>query len=350
MMCPSFLILILNVVHGLHLNPAEDEKDPDYFESDPRNPWPKVPQSEVTYTSPDTNQDLQLIPHSLRKGLSFIKLPKVGGSTWAGVMRRIGHRHGLNHAYDANWLVRAKENAEASSASVWANHGNRKWVEIYLQKVMPDPFYVTIIRHPTQTAMSHFYYEQNDPTKINDANKIDYLQRRSPHKFVDGLVRPQFWQTNQGEVNTATILASYEFVAVMERFDECLLIFGKMVKLPVSDLLYMKSKDSHADENLVRHPTFDKESQAVRDAALHLQTGEDAELYSMVNKVLDDAIVKYGASFQHDLERFQTMLRDLADICPPAHLEIDCLWSDNGCSQGCIDDYVSNTSMTGFFQ
>merc|ERR1719414_2787201 len=49
---------------------------------------------------------LDVAPHpQLKNGLVYVKGPKVGGSTFGGIMRRIAYRHGLHHAREPNsWL------------------------------------------------------------------------------------------------------------------------------------------------------------------------------------------------------------------------------------------------------
>jgi hypothetical protein len=287
----------------------------------------------------ESDQDINQIPDELKGGIAYIKVPKTGSSTWAGIMRRIGSRHGLKHVHDGpSWIKKDMK----PSASVWANHGHRISMERELFKLMPNATYVTLIRDPVDRALSQFYHIQvsRRGVKDDDSEKTKYLSK------TNAQFQMQYIQQKEESQTPAEIMESYTFIGVTERFDESLLILGRKLGLNNSDLLYLRSKESgkkssdayDRGKTTAKHPPFAQESDAVHAAALNLQSSGDVALHQLANAALDKAISEYH-NFEKDLKEFQTVLNELEDTCR-SRFEESCLWNDNGCAQDCINDYV----------
>jgi len=283
------------------------------------------------------------VPFKLQGGLAFIKAHKVGGSTWGGVMRRIGNRYGLNHVRDENWLEKDLKNHRQPGPSVWANHGHRDKLKQQLRKLMPNAVYITLIRNPINTEMSKFYFasvsRNGKPATVKA--KVQYLNK-ARNDNLNSWISP-----DPQNLSPAKVLASYSLVGVCERFDESLLLLGQHLGLNKTDLLYLKAKEAgHASTDkhdqgqvMAEHPPFSSEPLEVQKAGEHLQNGTDAQLHLLANKALDKAISEYGTGFQTDLKEFQNMLLEVKNACQE-HFSEGCLWNDNGCAQDCIDQYA----------
>jgi len=275
----------------------------------------------------DIDTNITQVPDRFQGVLVYVKVSKVGGSTWGGIMRRIGERHGLKHTRDTT----------CEAASVCANHGKADKFQR-----LKDAIFISLIRDPVDRSMSRFYHfrvlRKND--KPTDENKIKHLKNEKANHQTQYISKSQFH-------TPAEIVESYAFIGLTERFDESLLLLQNKFGLDRGDLLYLKAKESghpatdrsDRGKNMPTHRPFEEESAAVKEAASHLQRGQDAELKRLVNAALDKAIGEYGPTFQQDLQEFQTKLRQLEDACRPHFFE-SCLWNDNGCAQKCIDQLL----------
>lgn len=275
----------------------------------------------------------------LNGGIAFIKAEKVGGSTFSGVMRRIGFRRGFKHVKEAYWL------SNVETPSVWANHGTREELEHSLQEHMPCALYVTLLRDPVERCMSSYYfqfYADGSPSPdLKDYDKISFMQGYCPSNEEAAYVG------KDGTTNYAEVMGSYDFVGVTERFDESLLLLGKKINVSMADLLYLEAKEAGEvgtdqkdfQKQRGEHPPFDQEPADVKEAAEAIRNGKDAKLLKAANRALDAAIDDYGADFEDDLARYQHMLAKVEKNCRD-HFFDSCLWNDNGCGQDCIDELV----------
>jgi len=276
----------------------------------------------------------QGVPAALRHGLAFVKTPKTGGTTFGGVMRRIGARHGMARAHSGPWL----NELTTAAPSVWANHGRRQEIAKSLARQMPGAFLVTIVRDPIARCLSQFYHFQVHMRggKPTEANKLSFIRRRCAGDYLVNYTKPA-----QGTA-PAAVMDSYDFVATTERFDESLLLLAKKLGVKQVDLLYVPSKVSGTSVNetgspMHEHPPFSSEPQSVQQLAEErMQHKGDAKLHEAADRALDEQAAAYGPSFKTELAEFQRRLAVLAATCTQ-HFKEGCLWKDNGCGQDCID-------------
>ena len=89
--------------------------------------------------------------------LVLCKIPKVGGTTMAGVGRRVGEKYGLSGTRDEEWITR--------EPGVWMNHmkmGKEGLVE-NVKKLRMDAFVFTVVREPVARVISNFQFTFMDP-------------------------------------------------------------------------------------------------------------------------------------------------------------------------------------------
>eukprot|EP00927_Polykrikos_kofoidii_P073393 TRINITY_DN69439_c0_g1_i1.p1 TRINITY_DN69439_c0_g1~~TRINITY_DN69439_c0_g1_i1.p1 ORF type:complete len:366 (+),score=27.55 TRINITY_DN69439_c0_g1_i1:140-1099(+) len=277
-------------------------------------------------------------PPQLGCGLAFIKVDKVGGSTWGGVMRRIGYRHGLHHTKDGpRWI----DLEEEPQASVWANHGTRRQMNKRVSELMPNAIWVTLLREPVARVMSEFYHFEVSRKNVKPTiqAKVAHLQKTSSD-FQFSYISKEHHHTPED------VFSSYNFIGVTERFDESLVLLGKYLNISMLDMLYLKSKDSskvgtdlvERGRRMYKHPPIDKEPDVVQRAAAFLKDRRllDVRLLELANERLDKAVNEYGPNFNADLRSFVARLALVEEVCRP-HFEEACLWNDNACGQDCID-------------
>jgi len=310
----------------------------------------RLSQALVTHFADPTKSTAALTTHDescgsdgdpLSGGLAYIKEHKVAGSTFAGVIRRIGERRNFQHTRDSYWL---DETTATKNPSVWANHGGRVTIESQLQKQMPCAFFVTMIREPVDRCMSQYYYQfYKDGAEVHPGQAI-----KDKTEFMRALCsesRETQYISPDGTADESRAMDAFDFVAVTERFDESLVLLGKKLNASFVDLLYLAAKESGEagtrpkDHNRERsvHIEFHEESREVKAAAEMIRRGTDASLLSLANNAFDKATAAYGPNFKADLQRFQDMLAVVEGKCR-SRFDESCLWKDNGCGQDCIDE------------
>jgi len=302
-----------------------------------------------------------LLAHTTRKrpSLAYIKVPKTGSSSFGGVLRRIGSKHGYAHVHDGDWLKHKKD--DEWDTSVWAFHGRRKNMDPRIDKHLRNPIFITSVRDPKVRCMSLFYYfgvgrHHVDPADVGA--KLAWLQKRCGPDCMTNYISPRGVQGQEGAV------AAYDVILVEERFDESLLALKQFlsergVDVTYADLLYLSAKESGkkatdgkdkakadgANTILPTHPSIDDEPQEILDWLEDVfGKSSDAALVVMANKKLDDLKVSKA-----ELAAFKESIEQVEDQCGQ-YVGEDCLWNDGGCGQSCIDEFAKtapNSSWLG---
>jgi hypothetical protein len=252
--------------------------------------------------------------------LAFIKTPKCGGSTFAGVVRRIAFKNGVRGARTGNSMTIST----GKGPIVFAHQASMKDMHKELERKLPSAFYVSIVRDPAARAWSADSYGE---TKFERA-KTDFMA------VFTGV------ETN---MSAQEVMDSYDFIAVTERMDESLLVLSLMLGVGKTDALYLPSKVAGSSCGAIKtYTSLEDSSSSVRDAAKRFKDGKDFELVALANKALDKAVGRYPG-FQKNLKEYRKQLATVANQCAD-HTCDQCMWGDNGCGQLCIDDVIKNQS------
>eukprot|EP00931_Biecheleriopsis_adriatica_P092389 TRINITY_DN66199_c0_g1_i1.p1 TRINITY_DN66199_c0_g1~~TRINITY_DN66199_c0_g1_i1.p1 ORF type:complete len:341 (+),score=48.49 TRINITY_DN66199_c0_g1_i1:31-1053(+) len=301
-------------------------------------------------------------------GIVFIKTYKTGSSTLAGICRRIGHRRQYSHTNDAYWLD-AEQRWQSlcgragwsyrCSAAIWANHEPRAGIEHKLRALMPNAVYITIVRDPVARCLSDYYHIHVFRRQGVDSAKakLKWIESCKTDFLTDYIGR----KTGQ---EVADALGSYDAVMITERFTESLVAFRGILNASLTDVLHLSSKVSGSEPtdrtdrakmlafkgtqktSMPAHPPLQSEPKEVQVAAsAKWNSSKDLELVALANDALDRRISLLGAQFQSDLAAFSAMLEEVNRVCQKRFFE-DCLWNDNGCGQGCIDDLAAERGWT----
>jgi len=258
------------------------------------------------------------LPKALRSGLVFNHMPKAGGSTFGGIMRRIAYRRGLAHARDNGWLGNEAPSAPRLPA-VYADHGRIADVGVRLRSRLPGAFWVTLLRDPISRCLSSFYHLMvtREGVPPSEENKRRYIQSNCSGDMAARTVGP-----GPSSASSEEILASYGFVAVTERFDESLLLLAKKLGVGLADVLYLWGKKSGSSvvyatgRELAYHPPLGEEPESVQRVARAIfGAGLDALLLEAANLALDRARGDYGPSFREDLANLRRLLAAVQAKC-----------------------------------
>ena len=152
--------------------------------------------------------------------------------------------------------------------------------------------------------MSFWYFRKSGATKMAPnamPGKVEYMRRRcknyvfkylkrkdssdTPEALVGGAAGHNLrnWQTGQTSTGShkaaggalvgngskarltkaALVGGVYGFIGIVERFDESMVMLSFLLRIPLSDVLYLKSKESTV-KGLIRHPALAEEDPDVR--------------------------------------------------------------------------------------
>ena len=298
--------------------------------------------------------------HDMR-GLVYIKVPKTGSTTLAGINLRIAHRY----------------KSETNGSICSATYHHTRATELGLKKRQTDKTFVwTFLREPVSQIKSFFFWENrlyvdkpryHAPTftqfqtfisqSYRDFDYFPQLGYVSPHRLT-------LKDLKGNETLVQDILNHYDFIGLNERFDESLVVFRLLLGLKAGDILYTKSKmngeyDAGASgfcrkvpkkKNFVENSEFFKSSFWTQHNVLVEQ------LYSAVNRSLDltiDTIIgrekfKQALSY-HKYLMYKVNSKCVKSIIFPCssngtyqinESKKNCYKYDLGCGYPCVDQIV----------
>jgi len=282
----------------------------------------------------------------LPQNLLFVKTPKVGGSTFGGVLRRIGCRHGFDGVYDGHFDLGSRTH----SHTLLAHHDrSRAAVQTNLQ-YLPGAEVVALVRDPASRCFSGIYYfklSRGDGLTPEEVEEVKWRELRLCHDTQLSLM--EFGKHQP----VSEVLNQYDLIGVTERFDETLLLLADRWGLDPVDLLYLKAKgstlpatgrgDRETHVTPVAHKALSEESseiQAYVAGPFRELNARDYEMHAAASSRMT-ALIATIPGFEERLAAFQAMLAEAETECRPRFLE-SCLWNDNGCAQACLDELVQS--------
>ncbi|MDP2434467.1 MAG: hypothetical protein Q8P67_01850 [archaeon] len=262
------------------------------------------------------------------------KVHKVGGSTVAGVLRRIGARYGLTPVAGGPGVERGQRTAVQEPA-LFAFHGSasKMWGDV--NELELPVFRMALLREPGDRALSQFYFERRKQLQQQAAHddgagvgeddddgdaeaKLAYLRGVSNHQFM--YLRPGLFFSPE------ETFEEYDLLGTRERLDETLLVLMHMLGLELSDVLYVSAKLSSAADlvkgvPLLVRPRLAQEPSAVLEhllgSAWRQRNLHDLNLWEMADRALDDYIIeKIGErKFFRMLDAFRDEIAELNKAC-----------------------------------
>ena len=309
-----------------------------------------------------------------KTNLVLCKIPKVGGTTLAGVGRRIGEKYGLSGTRDPDWIT--------SEPGVWMDHlSMQEGLDKKINSLQMDKFVFTLVRKPVERMISGFQYKFMDPVhgtarvqECYDLTKnpactlpvpstkkeiedrlLKYVQYTNTNIESDyctpTLGKEQNWSTNQ-------IVDAMDFVGITERFDENLIVMKEIFNLEYSDILYLSANvieyDWHAGTSARLGLGDNKESQLgeeTLDPSVRAQIesmmkdSEDFSMWEYANKELDERVSQIP-DFEKKLKIF-TVYREAAQqhcaqYADKTGVTGQCMWEDQGCGEECLNEFAKD--------
>lgn len=301
-------------------------------------------------------------------GLLYIKVPKTGSSTLAGINLRIAHRH-----------VPSNMNVKRCSCT----YGHHKAERLNLpHRSKNTTFLWTVVRQPTSQIISRFFHFRVGRKKVlpNLINFKSFVKTKDVGEDAQArYVSPRILTLNDTKTEerrietTQEIINHYDFMGITERLDESLVALRWTLGLNAGDILHVSSKvnggydDGRYNRTCVKipPPMLSEEmktyisSQEFKD---ELMLSE--KLYKAVNKSLDLTIQNIGQEvFAKALEEHRNSMVLVNQICAPTTIfpcskdgkiqfslsKNSCYNSDNGCGYHCLDDNFLNETLNTAF-
>lgn len=283
--------------------------------------------------------------HIGSSNLIFLKIPKTGSSTMSGVARRIASHHGLSGYEDSSWITR--------EPGVWANHANFRHVYRGMQQTLKLPAFVfTNVREPAARCLSNFYHVEVSINGVPDSaeSKIKFLNSSQCISFQYNYMRRE-----QRKMSVKDVLASYDFVGVLEQAEESMVVLADILNVSLTDVLFISAKLSDQqstwttkpgekqNHTAVPHRPLAQEPAAVREYVTNefrKMNPLDYDLYDTVRSRLNQQMLTHKF-LQERVIVYKDMHREVKERCANTpDTKRDCYWNDNGCGIACIDNYA----------
>ena len=322
------------------------------------------------------------------RGILFQRPHKTGSTTMVGIILRLVHNRAKGKPFNTTCKHRAM-------------HGSARQYD-YDQRDRTKSFLFSIIRDPTARLISEFFHfdvtaYEKEPTDANFLTMIRkrafnyYLKDLSTRHYVsnDTVVPNPAFAKSKGYKNwvefvmsmesrqtlaqmefgmnydptriVQDILLDYDFIAIMERMDESLVVFQMLLGLTTKEILYTRARSSGSFSNgwkgrpcfyIMKSFVTPGMKRFFASEEYKLRIANDLLIYQAANKSLDRTIASLDpvefqrnmAALQHGLKlaadncrgRIRTMCDEGGALIPPKN-KTCYVWAE-GCDHDCIDE------------
>lgn len=288
-----------------------------------------------------------------RSGILFVKVNKCASSTGSGATMRLADTLGRRLQTGASCFSREQHG--------WASAE----LQQYISRDADRSVLWTIIRHPATRVMSGFFFFEVSRNGVNATEQkiLDFVGKRKYKTYMLDYVRLKKSTNREEEIQH--VIHSYDFIAVVERMAESLVVMSMILKVPLADLIVLSAKADDYDDGMSakgcvkltrawRTPKVDEYL-----AGEFLQDNYDMILYQAVNLSLDltidalgrDLVMSRVSEYYELVEKNKRECAHHAIFpCPltlPNHTRLsrqDCYHADSGCGHRCTDKALRTES------
>ena len=309
-------------------------------------------------------------------GLIYSKNHKAASSTLAGVTLRAATNYGRRQA--------ATNASGTQACASYQKHGN---AQIFHRRDRARSFMYSSIRHPAHRAVSWiFYFGSISESNVDEEYVLSKLRDRKYHPMkiskelgaqvqymhtgVDRPAKAALWTDGEPTKvqnlslsisRVEDVMGQYDFIVIVERLHESLVVFQLLLGLNTSDILYLSAKTSglysyntgrkyNGCHLLAKSFTTPAISAYLSSPMWYARNYDDYLLYLAANRSLDLTIDSLGRPrFNEALNKYENMMQD-AKICEKETItpctadgavvdekERHCYVLDWGCGYPCLD-------------
>lgn len=304
-----------------------------------------------------------------KEGILFIKIEKAASSTLAGVAARISRSliHLTNTStVSLNGTVLARPVCRVRLSHLW-------WIRTrkYSTRNKERSFLFTFLKRPEKRVLSEFWYFGHDirdplPSELpDDTTVIEYLKKSANSQLsrvIDKAPNPRLNDNltkTEMAARVQTVMSELDFIGIVERMDESLVLLQLLLGLRPSDVLSSSSAKQSGGYIMFKnrcvyipkHDVSPKVQSFIDSPEWKRMNFGDELLYEAVNANLDRFIDAIGRNvFQEAMEAFQRAKEQVRLHCPPVispctsngtkvprEQLTKCYIEDSGCGFECLD-------------
>lgn len=313
-----------------------------------------------------------------KEGILFVRNMKTASSTLAGVAIRMA-RSFAKKTPNINGMCKVRFDHTPAFKLGYGKRNKQK------------SFLWSFLRDPTDRAVSEFFHFGVSRLKLepSDANFKKYMLEMRKYMtnnyfLLDMTLQPFLPKRNPNftiDKAVQQIVQNYDFIGLVERMDESLVILKMILGLDMNDILYLSAKRNGGwDEGAYNAtctyivPSFVSKGMQTFFKGNEWQeyTAGDRLLFQVVNKSLDMTIDSLGKDeFETQLRHYRTAKARAQELCGPSTVypcseggvrrsvnpwsknsstsanAHSCLWWDSGCGYKCLDRLKLNDIDTG---
>jgi len=252
-----------------------------------------------------------------RTSLIFIHLPRTGGTTLSKILKRqycSGQTFSIKGSNNKNSIKKFKNLSQEKRKKIRYLEGH---VPFGLHKYLFfKPAYITILRHPVNRLISHFYLAKSNPNhylysrvKDRDMSFVDYIQSKISSELDNGQTRLlsglKAVDTVHGHGKVTekvfrrakkNIKEFFPLVGTTEKFDHFLILLKEYFKW--NNVFYFKKNVSPRKKKIRVNSKIRK--------IIEENNQSDLKLYQYVNKKLDK-LIKKDKNLGKKLKRFRRL-------------------------------------------
>ena len=291
-------------------------------------------------------------------GLVFVKLPKAASSTGSGIAIRIANSVGKR--------VLKKKGSKPKCAHTY-QHG-----ELSKKRRESPSILWTIIRDPSSRALSEYFHFQVSRHGVvpTSESMIQFLWTRKSYQlnYIYSARKKSVGVNTPAKVIRHYVMEEYNFIALVERLDESLVVMKLLWDLEDQDIIILPAKQSGSYDD----GRFQKKCTKIQPAFTTPQVDEylrtnftklnsDYLLYAVANRTLDLTIETLGRGrVAAQVRKHRWLQRAAEEKCLPqtifpcsangnwqVHESMHhCYWADSGCGHKCVDAMFEQSWLT----
>mmetsp|Transcript_4435 Transcript_4435/g.9210 ORF Transcript_4435/g.9210 Transcript_4435/m.9210 type:complete len:449 (-) Transcript_4435:315-1661(-) len=339
-------------------------------------PLPCVdPFAEVNVSANETwwQGPVQKRPPLAGQGLLYLKLTKSASTTASGVHLRVAQKLAQRRQHSTQQQQQQQQSSRTAGTTNitttpwpvcrvrflhgWAGPRMFRYQQRDRTTTGGGSFLWTTVRQPTARYVSEFFhFHVGRAHRPATGRSFQHFCRRGPHADHHSLswlsVRGYRYGKSDPWQTARDIVQDYDFIGVVERLDESLVVLSMLLHIPLRDVLYVSSKVSGTYDDLcIKIPPTKltvpmKEYIASEEWQAYI--APEVALWKAANASLDLTVTRLGrARVATALQQFQSVMAVVHTKCSDVRFpcsangtrndESDCFVKDMGCGWGCID-------------